>query len=432
MTAWVVYGSKVAGALVGFATSIVIARVLGPDGRADYFIASTVGLGVFAVCHLSVDQSIFWALAERRAPVARIVKAITPLAFVAAAVATALYWAVGFLGGFFNEVPNSTAFAGMLLAPVLVGRLILDTFLYASDRARVASLSLVLTAILQLAGIGALAAVGDVTSATVIVVSAASTFAGGLPNAAVVAQLSSGFRTMRPLDLRPLMRVGLSTHLAVIAFWLALRADVLIVSRLVSKHDVGIYSLAVTLAEVILLASDALALTALGLHPRLDREQSYTYSVEVGAGAARVAALQVVALAGLGWPLILVAYGRAWLETYPVVIALAPGMIAVAYMRPVTVAFIRAGRALERSLVMVVAGLANIVGTLIATVKFGIVGAGVASTIAYALGALLLAWRLRVSLGASPWARTRLRVRRPLQRASQPESPLGEAPTPPS
>jgi O-antigen/teichoic acid export membrane protein len=431
VTAWIVYGSKVAAAAIGFGTSIVIARVLGPDGRAEYFIASTVALGAFAICHLSIDQAIFWAIAERRASIARILKALLPLAVLLSAASVGLYWAAGWFGNFFAEVPHSTVLAGAVLAPILVGRLVVDTVLYASDRATIASASLVLTAAVQLVAIAVVASRGELTSAAVVLISAMSTLVGGLPNAVVVARLSSGFESVRALELRPLIHIGISSHLAVIAFWLALRADVLIVSRFVSKHDLGIYSLAVTLAELILLSSDALALAALGRHRTLERASSYVYSVEIGTSAARIAALQVGAVAIFGWPMILAAYGREWVEAYPVLLVLAPGMTAVAYMRPLGAAFIRAGRALERSLAMTVGAVVNVAGTFAVAPVFGIVGAGVVSTRAYTASALLLAWRVKASLLVPAWARTRTSPW--MWRAdSKPKSPADETSIPPT
>jgi len=167
----------------------------------------------------------------------------------------------------------------------------------------------------------------------------------------------------------------------------------------------GIYTLAVTLAEVMLLATDALALTALGRHRELSREESLLYAVRVASQSVRVASGQVVAVMALGWPLILVAYGRDWLGAFPVLLCLAPGTIALGYMRPLGAAFIRVGRALERSAVMATAAAVNVAGALVMTPILGIVGAAMTSTLAYAIGAAVLASRVHASLHLSPWTR---------------------------
>jgi O-antigen/teichoic acid export membrane protein len=428
VTTWVVWAAKVANALIGFATSIVIARLLGPSGRAEYFLGATVAAGVFATCHLSLDQSIFWALAEKRASVRRIVKTLAPISLVLAVGCFSVYWLVDRIG-LLGHLPQETVVVGAFLAPILLGRLLVDAILYTTDRSRLASASLVATGILQLLGIAALATSGHVTSTTVLAVSGASTLVGGMGNAIAVARMKTA-GTIARLDIRSLLGVGLRNHLAVVGLWLALRADVIIVAQLVSKRDLGLYSLAVTLAEVILLATDALALSALGKHRTLERQASMAYSVKIASGSARIAAIEVLLVAALGWPLILLAYGRSWLGVYPVLLCLAPGTIALGYMRPLGAGFIRAGRALERSMVMVAAAAVNVGGALVATPLFGIIGAAATSTLAYAIGAALLAWRVRSSLGLRPWVKARF-VWPPTQTAII-EPTSGEVPTTPS
>jgi O-antigen/teichoic acid export membrane protein len=404
MTAWILWASKVTAALVGFATSILVARWLGPSGRADYFLGTTVAAGVFATCHLSLDQSIFWAIAERRASVPRIVRVVAPIALLLAIACIGAYWCVDQIG-LLDNIPHNTAVAGALLAPILLARLLVDAILYAADKARLASGSLVLTAILQLACITALGAVGHITSTTVLLVSGASTLAGGIGNAVAVVRITAeGAEGV--VDARSLLRIGLHNHLGVVGLWLALRADVIIVSQLVSKHDLGLYSLAVTLAEVMLIATDALALTALGRHRTLEREVSMSYSIRVASGAARIAAAEAVLVAAFGWPLILVAYGHSWTGSYPVLLCMVPGTIALGYMRPLGASFIRAGRAFERSMVMIAAAAVNVAGALVATPVIGIVGAALASTVAYWVGAGLLAWRVSKSLRRRPWVKS--------------------------
>jgi O-antigen/teichoic acid export membrane protein len=276
-------------------------------------------------------------------------------------------------------------------------------------------------------GIAVLAAADWVTSTTVLAMSGVSMLAGGIGNAVAVARTKG--TGSGSVDARSLLAIGLRNHLGVVGLWLALRADVVIVAQLVNKRDLGLYSLAVTLAEVMLLATDALALSALGRHASLRREESMSYAVAIASQSARVAAAEVVLVASLGWPLIFLAYGREWLGAYPVLLCLAPGIIALGYMRPLGAGFIRAGRALERSLVMVTAAAVNVSGALLATSVFGIVGAAVSSTLAYATGAALLAWRVRSSLGLGPWVRARS-VRGP--RTIVAAFMSGEAPTTPS
>jgi O-antigen/teichoic acid export membrane protein len=407
VTAWVVWASKVTNALLGFAISIVIARALGPDGRAEYFLASTVAVGVFAACHLSLDQAIFWAVAEHHATIKRIARTLAPVAALTFGATIAVFLLLTQVGHLLADIPQSTAFVAAFLAPIMLLNFLAQAILYAIDKARWASFVVVGTAVLQLLGVVAVAAADQLTSTNVLVISGLTTLVGALANFGMVLRHTNEGDHDVDVPWRSLVGMGLRNHPAVICLWLALRADVIIVAALVSKHDLGLYSLAVTLAEAILFASDALAVAALGRHRTMERQASVTYSVEVASTAARVAAAQVVAVAAFGWPLILLAYGRSWLGAYPPLVCLAPGTIALAYMRPLGAGFIRANRPLERSMVMAVAAVVNVIGAYIGARELGIVGAAVGSTIAYTIGALLLGWRVRISLGVGPWTRGR-------------------------
>ena len=415
-----VFLAKAVNAGLGFVVAVLIARALGPSGRAEYFLASSLGIGAFTVFHLSLDVAMFWAVAERRAPLKRLLRPVSVILVGASLLAVGACVAVGVGLGVLDEVPTMTAVWAFALVPAMMARFVIDGALWAVGRTGVASLALLVTAVTQLVAIVVWAARGDLDSASVLAISTATTTVGCLPG--LVAILRSPVAARSEASPRPsrLARVGAENHLGVISLWAALRLDVFIVSALVSKDSFGRYTLAVTLAELILLATDAVALSALGRQGALRQEDSTRYSIEVASQAARLAAIQVVILAALGWPLIRVAFGSEWTEAFPVLLALAPGMIALAYIRPVAAVFVRTGRTLERSAVLFAAAAVNVAGTLLLVPHAGIVGAGIAATAAYTLAGLLTAWRMKVRYGCAPWARARLR------RAAGPEASPAE------
>jgi O-antigen/teichoic acid export membrane protein len=298
---------------------------------------------------------------------------------------------------------------GVGLIPVSLVRWVLDGFLYASDRARLASVSLIVTAAAQLVGVAATGAIGRLDSATVLMIVIGSTLLGSVPSAVGVWRLDEEDRTedeSTPISVPRLFRVGLTVHAGTIATWVAQRVDVFIVSALVVKRQLGLYSLAITLSEFVLLSTEAIALAALGRQRALDRQRSFEYSALVAKRAAVIAAVQVGLLILFGWPLIRLAYGATWIGAYPVLAVMSVGMIALAYVRPFGAAFVRAERFAEVALLLLAAGAINVVGTLLAVPLLGIVGGGIVSTLAYFTTATLFVWRVRRSLGVSPWPDT--------------------------
>lgn len=422
MTASIVFAARLLNALVGFAVGVIIARTLGPSGRAEYFLAATYALGAFAISHFSLDAATFWAVSERRAAVRGLARPLALATLATTGLAGGLYAVAAYGTVLLESVPPATVLAGLVGMPVTMARFVLDALLYATDRARVATVAVVVTAMFQLAAVAVTASTGVLDSAGVIWISTGSTLAGGAVALAGVRRAGrdaagDGHARVRPGEL---FRSGLANHLGVIATWTATRVDVVIVSLIVNPRRLGIYSLAITLCEFILLATSSLALAALGRQSALGREESLLYSVSVGADSARIALVEALALAALGWPLIRVAFGREWLDTFPILVAMCPGMVALAYIRPIGAAFVRAGRALEVSLALIVAAMVNVAGTWLAMTTIGLWGAGLVSTIAYGCAALLVAWRTRNTLGVPPWAPSTLvpRLRRRLQIAA--------------
>jgi O-antigen/teichoic acid export membrane protein len=302
-----------------------------------------------------------------------------------------------------DDVPAATVAWGAALVPAVLIRFLLDGLLWAQGRSRAASASLLLTALLQVAAIVTLAATDGLDSAAVLAVSAITTVLGSAPGVVALVRAVRDEHDQAATAPRELVRVGLQNHLGVLALWAALRLDVLVVAAVASERELGLYTLAVTLSELVLLATDSLALAALGEQGRTPREESGDLSVSVASSAARVAAVQAVVLMAVAWPGITFVYGEAWSDTVPVLIAMAPGTVALAYMRPLGPAFIRADRSLTRSGVMAGSAALNVAGALVLVPAIGIVGAGLATTASYWLGALVVAWLVRTRLGLPAW-----------------------------
>jgi O-antigen/teichoic acid export membrane protein len=427
MTTWIVFGSKLFAAAVGFVISILIARILGTEGRAEYFLTATLAGGVFALVNLSLNLSVFWCVAERRMTLPSLTRRLLPIALGATAVGVAAYLAAAFGTEILEQAPRSTALAGVALVVALMFVSALDGVLYASDRARAASLSLITTTCVQLVAILIAALLDGLDSTSVLWISAGSAALGALPSVVALSRMWGERRPAPEPDgapqqpqYREILRPALTGHPGSVAMWLALRVDVLIVSVLVTEHELGVYTLAVTISELTLLATSALALRAVGRQGRLEREASVGYSISVATDSARVAGLQAAALAMIGWPLILVAFGKEWLDAYPVLLVMLPGLVALAYLRPMLPAFVRNARSHEVSVALVAGAFTNVVGTLVAVPPLGLTGAGLASTAGYCVATVVIVWRTWSTLGTRPWARSALPILRGIPRRRAP------------
>jgi O-antigen/teichoic acid export membrane protein len=408
-------GGRIANAGLAFAIGAIIARALGPEGRADYAIAATVATGAFALTNLGLDNGVFWAVSERRVGRRRLLRALARPALVSATAGLVVFAvaAAALLRG--QAIPVIVAAALML--PPLLGMLALTSILYTTGDARTPTLAMIVSAVTQLSAVTAVVLLSTLTPTLVLLISAGAQLAGMSVMVRAVARSPVG-DDGEPIGRWEIVRVGLELTPGKFAFWLTQRADVVVVSQLASRHDLGLYSLGVTLSETMLLTTDAIAVAALGRQASGDRANTAQRSGELATVCAMIAAVELVALAALGTPMIRLAFGSQWSGTFPIALTLGVGIVGSAYYRPLSAAFVRAERRRLLSVIGTAGGAINIVVAIALVPALGAVGAAIGSSVAYGFMASAGAYTARRDLGVPVWA--------PPRRHTTPAAPTSE------
>jgi O-antigen/teichoic acid export membrane protein len=193
-----------------------------------------------------------------------------------------------------------------------------------------------------------------------------------------------------------LARSGLALQVFIVGQFLLLRLDVIFVARIAGLHDVGIYAVGVTLAELVWLVTDSLMLTL--FERATETEERGAIAVFVPAVRMTIllgvlAALFTGALAPFGVSLL---FGGDFADAAPVVAFLLPGVVAMGVWRATGPAIIRFGSLWSQPAFAALALAINIVANLVLIGPFGAAGAAISSTIAYAaVCALSVGWLLR-------------------------------------
>ena len=408
-TAGFLYGSRLYQAALGFGTSIIVARVLGPEHRGRYFLATTLALGSSVLAGLSMEAGAFWAVAERRAGVQKLFEVMGRCVLAAVVLASAGYLVVGVSFGLLSPVPALTIVSGLALVPVVTTQRVLDKIAFSVDRTELAAKGILVAATTYFLLVGLLAAVEQLSSTSVVLSLVASGLMGQLvPGVGLARAASRVPDESQPFGIRDIMRVGAENHLGVAAVWLGRRADVLVLANFVDGRSLGIYTLAITLTDLILLSSDVLAQSALGLQGSLSQKDSAKLSVRLAADSARIAGIQAALLVTVGWLLILVTFGREWTGVYPISVALAPGIMALAYIQPLVIVFIRHNRSLESAKVIAAGAALKLVATVLLAEPLGVIAVAAISSVIWILAALVLVRRFHQLFGLKAWAPTGL------------------------
>ena len=389
--------TKVTLLLLGATASIVVSHALGPEGRGAYYVVTTIASTAIILGGLSIDQAqiTLWTHApNRRLVTGNSVLLGLAIGIAAAAVAAAIV--IG-LGQGIVPIPNYGLLAIVLPAvPAGTTLIYVINVLTLRSRMNVVNRGYLVGALTQCLPLVVLGIAGNLSVAWVVIV---WSIAAAAPLAMLLPDLSgSGAVTDLPLALRT-VGLGFRYHAGTAAYYLLLRADILILNALEpTTVAVGLYSLAVTLAELTKLLTDSVV------------QVMMPSQVEAGtarAGAITVATVRMSTLLSCGSVavmcmaapyLIPLLYGDRFRGASSALLALAPGLLALGAAKPISTYLLRLSRPVSMSTMFSAAMVINVGLNLVLIPWLGIVGASLASSLAYTvLAAVQAVWFVKVT-----------------------------------
>jgi len=381
----------------GFVGSILISRALGPSGRGVYYLPVVTAATLSALASLGLEHANVYLLGNRRASVSALWAQSGLVSAVMGTFALAVALALPAV------VPG--VYAGTSTLLLLLACLAIPLTLHTQFGAGLLTLQGRVTwqfkaalggSLTQVALVAAVAASRSLTVPAVLATTLASTAVTWW----LIARRTSPGATWVAWDpalFRETMRQAVPLHLSSVLLFLHLRLDMFMVSAWSGLAALGLYSLAVMLAETVQLATDSLSIALL---PR-QVGNTLQEAAAVSLRGVRVNVLIGVGL-GLGWvalglPLIALAYGRDFLPAYVPLVVLLPGIVALGMQRACGPTVLRSGRTWGLVLLQGGSLTANALLNVWLIPRLGATGAAAASTISYALGAaVFVTWTTRI------------------------------------
>lgn len=378
-----VAGTRIVLLVVGTVVSIIIARALGPSGRGQYaFVVAIAGTAV-SLAHASVEQSQVY-LTSTGSTVRQLAANAMALSAALGAVALALIALASVSIGY----PSSDLFADtpLLLAlaavPLNLAVLYTNGLLVLAGRTDLLNRGMLLAGAAQCALIAGVAATG---SLTVTVVVAAWLLNAGLPLTVALPALRPTLQDVSWQLAKQELRTGLRYHAGTASLYLLMRVDVLLLAAMQGDHAVGLYALAVGLIELTNIATDAVATVTLRRQIAVSTADSALLTARVVGASAALAVAAAACLLGLGPLLVPLVYGDEFRGSVPALFALAPGVVALAAARSAGGFLIRLNQPWTVTALASSALGMNVGLNMVLIPGWGIVGAGVATSISYAL-----------------------------------------------
>jgi len=389
-------GTRVLLLVSGLFASVLMTRILGPEGRGQYaVIVAMVGTAV-AVGHCSIEQAQVY-LAGRGVDIRALTANAVILGLLLGSVvacATALV-AVGYSYRYDRALNQLALLFALLAIPLTIVVLWTNGLLILEGRTRVMNRAVMVGGAVQVAMYTGLAITDRLTVTTALLAWALT----------IGAPLLLTLPALRPrrVDInlrlaRESLGFGLRYHLALVGFFLLLRIDVLMLGAIKDDRVVGLYALAVTLIELTNLVTDAVSTAVLQRQTNLPLEESGRFTAQVVGLSGVLAVLAATGLLATSPTLVPLVFGEDFRGTLPALFALAPGVVALAMARSAGGYLLRRNRPLVNSLLALMALTVNVALNLALIPSWGLVGTGIASSIAYVLlaGSYLL-WLYRAA-----------------------------------
>lgn len=386
-TVWT-FVSQVATAMAALLQSVVVARALGPTGKGIVSVSLLIpALFVMFLNFGATPSTTYLSARGACAPSAltRLASAYSIAVGVAwmAAVAAVVLW--GGSQSLISDIPNSTVILAGFVVPLLAMGGQLRALLQGLSRLVQMNIAVLAAALIQLLTVGT-AAMLTQSERLVVIAAYVGPASLVLISAWFLRDIGPSYSpTPEPGTIRAAARYGLPAHVSSLFHFLTYRLDLLIVSSVLGASAAGTYSVSLLMAESITYLPQAISLVLL---PRTAARSQDLRAVRSMVRRSVTITLVVSSLIGMllvlvGRTLISILFSFEFIDSYPALVALVPGAV----MGAAGVVLLNATAGLGRpGLNAWVAGAATVslVGLdLLLLPRWGLLGAGVASSIAY-------------------------------------------------
>lgn len=389
------FSRQIITVLLALLTSILIARVLGTEGNGYFGVALLVPMLLARFCDLGISVANTYFIGRQDVSIRQAWRTTRRFWLAMIAVGVALggstLWLFSEL--LFPGVPAVYLWLGLALYPLLLAQGYTASLLRGAQAFAWFNFLFLAGSLLMLA------------AALLLVWFAGAGVAGALGAYAVGWALQSSIgwwqvrRLIREEPPMPMMTgfgrksfdYGWKSQASIVLSFMTYRIDTLIVNALLSPAAAGVYIIAGQLAERLWLLSQSVGTVIL---PRLsqlhtDEARRLRLTPLILRWVLLMTISGALLLLLLGYPLIILLFGREYIGAYAAMVALLPGIILLSGGRVLANDLSARGRPDFNVGVSVAAIIMNIVANFVLIPRWGLVGAALASTAAYGFNALL-------------------------------------------
>lgn len=373
------------------AVTILVTRETGASGKGMYtLVALTVSISTL-VCGLGISWASIYYIGRGGYAVEDAAGAVTTTSLVSATVATGVVAAVFalFRSTYFHELNGTQIAIALIVTPVSQLSTGLGSILLGLNRvAQYAAVNLAQVLVTLALQSGIAIAVG--LTAT----SALGCWAFGTGAALVIVAFLVGSRTsfwprVNFEILRSYLSYGIKGYIANVMTLLNYRLDSLIVNGLIGVAQLGIYSIAVAMAELLWYAANSISLVMFPHVSGLSREEANRVTPIVTRNTLFLTFIGAAGMFVLGRWVILFVLGPAMLPAVTPLWLLLPGIVTLSAGKVIASYLSGIGKPIWATYISGTNVVLTIALDLLLIPRYGIAGAAVASSIVYTSATVL-------------------------------------------
>jgi len=394
-------GRQITAAFVQLLIVVLIARQLGPEGNGVYAMAILVPTLLANFLNLGIGPATVYHISRGDFTARQAVAGNTKLAVVIIAIGFMIALPLLLLWGntLFPGIPNPLLYIGLASFPVMLLLALLNTVLQGLEDFKAFNASVLLPPFITLIGVLFTLFILDAGIYGVLTSFIVGQFAALCAVSLFLRRHLYREKRSEPVPVEPagggyarkVLGYGWKAHLSNVITFINYRADIFLVNFFLSPAATGIYVIAVQIAEKLWMPSQAIStvlfprLSAMSDRPKKRLELANKGFILVATITALTSGMAALVLYWFIGPV----FGDAYRDALPAFFWLVPGVVLWAGARVQSNCIAAAGKPEWNMYVSIGVLSINITGNILLIPDYGIVGAALATSLAYTFDALV-------------------------------------------
>lgn len=371
--------------IISIASSVIVVRLIGAEGKGIVSVFQTFFNTILTITYLSVGTGlVYYGLREKR------LSSYYDAGITFTLLLSSLLLIIGLLSKdliqelYFNNIPDAYIYLGLGLFYLNSIYLMTDSYSRASKRPLVYNISHFIENVIYVFIVIIYWFWVQNVSALDIIIAHALGRLGAVVYTYIALKILPVIRLKNFQTIKKMIKFGVKEHIGVISQNLNLRFDILIMGVLLAKEEIGYYSIAVMIAQLVWYIPESVSVF---LYPKIASQTNISESANVTAIVNRVT-IFIALIVGIliyisGSFFIPFMYGADFKAALLPMNILLIGTVGLSAQKIMTKFFSGIGKPLITSYTAIIGLIINIPMLYVFIPKFGIVGAAIATTVTY-------------------------------------------------